>query len=53
MVRWAGFEPAMFTLWDWFYRPTRNRHLRSQRIIKLVAEVGLEPTLILVYETSE
>ena len=41
MVRRVGFEPTVFTLRDWFYRPARDRHPRSRRVF-IILPVGFE-----------
>ena len=44
MVRRVGFEPTMFALRDWFYRPVRHRHRRCRRIYTLERLKGIEPS---------
>lgn len=44
MVGAEGFEPPMFTRWEWLYRPLQHRRRCRTPIINLVRPVGLEPT---------
>ena len=34
MVRRVGFEPTMFTLRDWFYRPMQHHHRCRRRLVE-------------------